>query len=88
MLRDKIIAEAIAQRELVRAGSPIPAELRKYARIAGLLTFAVTTAGGVLVFVLGWQYGQVYYGALMFFAAMGGMGLIQAIAGRHMLTRR
>lgn len=40
------------------------------------------------MFVLGWQSGRVYYVALLFFAAMGWMGLIQAIAGRHMLTKR
>lgn len=88
MLRDKIIAEAIAQREQLQAGSKIPAELRKYARIAGLSTFGLCAGGAVLVFALGWHYGKVYYMAVLFLAVLAVMGLLQAIVGRHILTKR
>ena len=36
-LRQNVIREAHAQRDLRRAGQPIPAEPRRYARIAGAI---------------------------------------------------
>lgn len=88
MLRDKIAAEARAQRELRSAGKPVPAGLRRYARIAGLLSAGVCGGGGALIFGLGVHYGKIYWGALLFLGVLAAMGLVQAILGRHLLTRR
>lgn len=88
MFRDKVIAEAIAQRELRKAGKAIPADLRRYARLAGLLTAALTGGGATVILLLGYHYGTLYWGALLFMAVLAMMGLVQAVMGLHLISRR
>lgn len=88
MFRDKVIAEAVAQSELRKAGQPIPAGLRRYARLSGLLTAAVAGGGAATIVALGYYYGTLYWGAALFMVALAMMGLVQAVAGLHLITRR
>ena len=88
MFRDKVIAEAVAQRELRKEGRAIPAALRRYARLAGLGTAAAAGGGATLIVVLAFRYGTLYWGGVLFLGVLGLMGLVQAITGLHLITRR
>ncbi|MCA9662623.1 MAG: hypothetical protein KC486_30060 [Myxococcales bacterium] len=86
--RDRVREEADHQRELRAAGKAIPASARRYARIAGAATFALGSGGAGLIVALGVIYGQLYYGAALFLAALGLFGLVQLVSGRHLMTGR
>jgi hypothetical protein len=84
--RDRVKEEAKHQRELRAAGEAIPASARRYARLAGAMTFAAGGGGAALIVALGVIYGDLYYGAALFLAALGLGGLVQMISGRHLLS--
>lgn len=86
--RDRVIAEALKQKELRAAGQRIPPEFKWYSRISGLVTFLVCTLGTALVLKIGLGSGSYYVFAILFFAALALGGLIQAVTGQHLLTRR
>lgn len=88
MFRDKVIAEAVAQSELRKAGQPIPAHLRRYARLSGVLTAAVTGSGAIIIVALGYYFGTLYWFAALFMVLLAVIGLIQAVLGRHILSSR
>ena len=86
--RDRVSEEASRQRALRAAGEAIPASARRYARISGAATFGVGGGGAALIVVLGAVYGQLYYGAVLFLAVLGLLGLVQLVSGRHIMTGR
>ncbi|MBN8613605.1 MAG: hypothetical protein J0L92_23620 [Deltaproteobacteria bacterium] len=86
--RDEITDEAAVQRELRRRGEPIPRERRKYARLAGLGITLVCGGGAVVVFVLGLLFGTLYWVVALFFLVLAGLGALQLLSGRHLLTGR
>ncbi|HRI10896.1 MAG TPA: hypothetical protein PKW35_23920 [Nannocystaceae bacterium] len=86
--RDRVREEANHQRALRAAGEAIPPSARRYARIAGAATFGLGGGGAALIVALGVIYGQLYYGAALFLAALGVLGLVQLASGRHIMTGR
>ena len=86
--RDNVLEEADAQRTLRAKRQPIPANLRRYARRAGLALIAVSTLGSILVAVLGFYFGALYWGVILFFLALAAMGFVQLVTGRHLMTGR
>jgi hypothetical protein len=88
MFRDKVIEEAIAQRELRSEKRPIPANLRRYARLSGLGIVLTCCAGSVVVAVLAYFFGALYWGIILFFFALAAIGFLQLVTGLHLLTRR
>lgn len=85
--RDEVTKEARDQRLRREAGQPIPPELRRYARLSGLATVAVSGAGLGLVLAIGQRVGRVFLFADLFLAALTVIGLAQLITGRHFLNR-
>ena len=72
--RDNVLEEADAQRTLRAKRQPIPASLRVYARLAGLALIALSTLGSILIAALGFYFGALYWGVILFFLALAAMG--------------
>jgi len=85
---EKVKAEALEQRRLRAAGEAIPPDKRLYARKAGLGAALVTGAGALVIVVLGFLFDSLYYGVALFLIVLGGIGALQFITGRHILTGR
>lgn len=84
--RDKVLDEADAQRTLRAKRQPIPASQRVYARLAGLGVIVTCMVGSILVAVLAYFFGPLYWGVILFFLALAGLGFLQLITGRHLMT--
>ena len=86
--RDKVLEEAEAQRTLRAKRQPIPASLRVYARLAGLGMVVTCMIGSILIAVLAYFFGPLYWGVILFFLALAGMGFLQLVTGRHLMSGR
>ena len=87
-LRQNVIREAHAQRDLRRAGQPIPAEPRRYARIAGaILSVAGAASAGGFLELWTETNGPFVFG-ILFAVAISVGGLAQLGTGLHRVTRR
>lgn len=84
--RDRVIEEADAQRAPRAQKQPIPSHLRRYARSAGLGLMAASAVGAILIAVLAYFSGSLYWGALLFLLGLAGMGFLQLVTGRHLMT--
>lgn len=85
--RDKVKAEAKAQKELRAAGQPIPKQLKKYARLSGLVMMIAPTFGLFVLYVIARSSGTTSVGVTLFFSLFILVGLAQLISGRHFLAR-
>ena len=86
--RDKVLEEAEAQRTLRAKRQPIPASLPVYARLAGLGMVVTCMIGSILIAVLAYFFGPLYWGVILFFLALAGMGFLQLVTGRHLMSGR
>lgn len=86
--RDSVADEARTQDALRAQKRPIPAHLRRYARLAGLGVMLTCTVGSILIAVLGYFFGALYWFAILFLLVLAGMGLLQFVTGRHLMTGR
>jgi hypothetical protein len=86
--RDRVIEEANAQRALRAQRQPIPGHLRRYARLAGLGVMLTCTLGSIVIAVLGYFFGALYWFAILFLVVLAGMGFLQLVTGRHLMTGR
>lgn len=86
--RDKVKTEAKAQKELKASGKPIPPELKKYARLSGVIMILGSGAGLGLLIVLAKVSGFSSVGISLFFGFFMLLGVAQVITGRHFLAKR
>lgn len=86
--RDHVKEEALAQRQLRKAGQPIPPAMRRYARLSGAIVFVGSGLGFVVILTVARDSGFVSVFGLLFTAVFALGGLAQLLTGRHLLTRR
>lgn len=84
--RDKVKAEATAQRDLKANGKPIPAELKRYARFSGVILIIGPGLGLILLYGVARSTSTIAVGAGLFFAFFVLVGVAQVITGRYFLA--
>lgn len=87
-MREQIRQEAREQRQRIAAGEPIPPHLRRYARRAGCGVAVLCGGGGLAIGALGVVFERVYWFAALFLFVLAGLGVLQVITGRHLITGR
>lgn len=86
--RDHVRQEAQEQRRLRAANQPIPANLKKYARLSGLVLLIAPGIGEILFFLLLSDTGYVSVTFSLLFLVLMVIGLAQIISGRHIISGR
>ena len=86
--RELVAQEHRAQLALRAQGTPIPRELKKYARQSGGVLFLLPLLGSMLFWFLFRSTGYVSVTFSLLFVVLSLVGLFQLITGRHVMTRK
>jgi len=87
-LKEKIVKEALVQKDLKAKHLPISAEHKKYARLAGMIIAIVSGLGCGIILLISYTSDRIFVFAILFTGVLALIGFAQFVSGRHILTRR
>lgn len=86
--REKVIKEALLQKQLKLEGKPIPSSDKKYARLSGLVMLIAGSVGFLFVAQVVDDVSLLSVFAILFMIVITIAGILQFLTGMHLLTKR